>query len=112
MLIQEIDDYAFHLATILQYFKQQADAQNKPAEVPISALSNFMDKRGLDINPDTLKSLMTTDPVIKNLIKSFDGEKVTIDTVYEPDKAGDGNMDIDDTGAVASMAKRAMKRRE
>ena len=70
MLIQEIDDYAFHLATILQYFKQQADAQNKPAEVPISALSNFMDKRGLDINPDTLKSLMTTDPVIKNLIKS------------------------------------------
>ena len=79
MLIQEIDDYAFHLATILQYFKQQADAQNKPAEVPISALSNFMDKRGLDINPDTLKSLMTTDPVIKNLIKSFDGEKVTIE---------------------------------
>ena len=71
-----------------------------------------MDKRGLDINPDTLKSLMTTDPVIKNLIKSFDGEKVTIDTVYEPDKAGDGNMDIDDTGAVASMAKRAMKRRD
>ena len=55
---------------------------------------------------------MTTDPVIKNLIKSFDGEKVTIDTVYEPDKAGDGNMDIDDTGAVASMAKRAMKRRD
>ena len=112
MLIQEIDDYAFHLATILQYFKQQADAQNKPAEVPISALSNFMDKRGLDINPDTLKSLMTTDPVIKNLIKSFAGEKVTIDTVYEPDKAGAGNMDIDDTGAVASMAKRAMKRRD
>ena len=69
MLIQEIDDYAYHLATILQYFKQQADAQNKPAEVPISALSNFMDKRGLDINPDTLKSLMTTAPGMKNLIK-------------------------------------------
>jgi len=109
MLIQEIDDYGFHLATILQYFKQQADAQNKPAEVPISALSNFMDKRGLDINPDTLKSLMTTDPVIKNLIKSFDGEKITIDTVYEPD--GNANTDTGDTGAVSKMAKRAMNKR-
>ena len=69
MLIQEIDDYAIHLATILQYFKQQADAQKKPAQVPIDALSNYMDKRGLDVNPDTIKSLMTTDPVIKNLIK-------------------------------------------
>jgi len=109
MLIQEIDDYAFHLASILQYFKQQADAQNKPAEVPISALSNFMDKRGLDINPDTLKSLMTTDPVIKNLIKSFDGEKITIDTVYEPD--GNVNTNTGDTGAVSKMAKRAMNKR-
>ena len=33
MLIQEIDDYAFHLASILQYFKQQADAQNKPSNL-------------------------------------------------------------------------------
>ena len=51
MLIQEIDDYAFHLATILQYFKQQADAQNKPAEVPISALSSF----GCTLNSTSLE---------------------------------------------------------
>ena len=95
MLIQEIDDYAIHLATILQYFKQQADAQKKPAEVPIDALSNYMDKRGLDVNPDT--------------IKSFDGDKITLDTVYEPD--GDADTDIGDTGAVSKMAKRAMNKR-
>jgi hypothetical protein len=109
MLIQEIDDYAIHLATILQYFKQQADAQKKPAEIPIDALSNYMDKRGLDVNPDTIKSLMTTDPVIKNLIKAFDGEKITLDTVYEPD--GDADALAGATGAVSKMAKRAMNKR-
>ena len=52
---------------------------------------------------------MTTDPVIKNLIKAFDGEKITLDTVYEPD--GDADALAGATGAVSKMAKRAMNKR-
>ena len=44
MLIQEIDDYAIHLATILQYFKQQADAQKKPAEYQQAYLVKSMSR--------------------------------------------------------------------
>ena len=68
MLIQEVENYAQQLATILQYFKQEADARNKGAVIPIEALSDFMDDKGMDINPDIIKNLMN-DPTIKNLIK-------------------------------------------
>lgn len=109
MLIIEIDNFAQHLATILQYFKQEADARKQGAVVPIDAIADFMDGQGISINPDTIKSLITTDPQIKNLVKSFDGEKITIDTVVEP--TDDNSMDINGSDEVSKMAKRALKKR-
>ena len=108
MLISEVENYAQQLAAILQYFKQEADARQQGAVIPISALSDFMDDQGVDINPDIIKSLIN-DPMIKNLIKSFDGEKITIDTVVEP--TGDNAMDINGNDEVSKMAKRALKKR-
>ena len=108
MLIQEVENYTQQLASILQYFKQEADARKKSAVVPIDALSDFMDNRGLDINPDIIKSLIK-DPLIRNLVKAFDGEKITIDTVVEP--TGDNAMDINGNDEVSKMAKRALKKR-
>ena len=109
MLIIEIDNFAQHLATILQYFKQEADARKQGAVVPIDALADFMEQYGLTVNPDVIKSLIKTDPEIKNLVKSFDGDKITIDTVVEP--TGDNAMDIDGSDEVSKMAKRALKKR-
>ena len=109
MLIIEIDNFAQHLATILQYFKQEADARKQGAVVPIDAIADFMDGQGISINADTIKSLITTDPQIKNLVKSFDGEKITIDTVVEP--TDDNAMDINGNDEVSKMAKRALKKR-
>lgn len=108
MLIIEVENYVQQLASILQYFKQEADARKQGAVVPIDALSDFMDDQGIDINPDIIKSLMD-DPTIKNLIKSFDGEKITIDTVVEP--TGDNAMDINGSDEVSKMAKRALRKR-
>ena len=108
MLISEVENYAQQLATILQYFKQEADARKQGAVIPIKALSDFMDDQGVDINPDIIKSLMD-DPLIKNLIKSFDGDKITIDTVVEP--SSDNAMDINGNDEVSKMAKRALKKR-
>jgi len=109
MLIVEIDNFAQHLATILQYFKQEADARKQGAVIPINAIADFMDGQGISINPDTIKSLISTDPEIKNLVKSFDGDKITIDTVVEP--TGDNAMDINGNDEVSKMAKRALKKR-
>jgi len=108
MLISEVENYAQQLASILQYFKQEADARQQGAVIPIDALSDFMDNQGVDINPDIIKSLID-DPMIKNLIKSFDGEKITIDTVVEP--TSDNAMDINGSDEVSKMAKRALKKR-
>jgi hypothetical protein len=108
MLIQEVENYAQKLATILQYFKQEADARKQGAVIPIDALSDFMDDQGSDINPDIIKSLMN-DPMIKNLVKSFDGDKITIDTVVEP--TDQNQMSINGKDEVAKMAKRALKKR-
>lgn len=108
MFIAEVENYAQQLASILQYFKQEADARKQGAVVPLDALSDFMDDRGIDINPDIIKSLMD-DPMIKNLVKSFDGEKITIDTVVEP--TDDNAMDINGNDEVSKMAKRALKKR-
>ena len=108
MLIFEVENYVQQLASILQYFKQEADARNKGAVIPIEALSDFMDDKGMDINPDIIKKLMN-DPTIKNLIKSVDGTKITIDTVVEP--TSDNTMDINGNDEVSRMAKRALKKR-
>ena len=54
------------------------------AVIPIDALSQYMDREGMGINPDVIKDLITNDPIVKNLVKSFDGDKITIDTIVEP----------------------------
>ena len=108
MLIIEVENYVQQLASILQYFKQEADARKQGAVIPIDALSDFMDDQGMDINPDVVKSLMDN-PIIKNLIKSFDGTKITIDTVVEP--TGDNTMDFNGNDEVSKMAKRALRKR-
>lgn len=107
MLIVELDNAAQHLSTVLQYFKQEADSQRKPAVIPIEALSDFFDDQGMSINTDTIKSLMKTDPEIKNLIKSFDGNKIVIDTEVE----NQSDSEIKGTDEVSKMAKRALKKR-
>jgi len=107
MLIVEIDNASHHLATILNYFKQEADFNKVPAVIPIKSLSDYFDDQGMGINVDTIKHLISTDPQIKNLIKSFDGEKITIDTEVETDNPGE----IKGSDQVSKMAKRALKKR-
>ncbi len=109
MLIIEIENYTQQLAAILSYFKQEADNQKTSAVIPIDALSQYMDREGMGINPDVIKDLITNDPIVRNLVKSFDGDKITIDTIVEPK---DGDMDnIASTDAVSRMAKKALNRR-
>ncbi len=109
MLIIEIENYTQQLAAILSYFKQEADNQKTSAVIPIDALSQYMDREGMGINPDVIKDLIANDPIVKNLVKSFDGDKITIDTIVEPK---DGDMDnIASTDAVSRMAKKALNRR-
>jgi len=107
MLIIEIDNASHHLATILQYFKQEADAKREPAVIPIQSLSDYFDDQGMAINTDTIKNLLDTDPEIKNLIKSFDGDKIVIDTEVETEPGGE----IKGSDEVSKMAKRALKKR-
>ena len=107
MLILEIENATQHLSTILQYFKQEADAKRQPAIIPIQALSDFFDDQGMSINTDTIKKLLDTNPQIKNLIKSFDGDKITIDTEVETNVQGQ----IKGSDEVSKMAKRALKKR-
>ena len=107
MLILEIENATQHLSTILQYFKQEADAKRQPAVIPIQALSDFFDDQGMSINTDTIKKLLDTNPQIKNLIKSFDGDKITKDTEVETNVPGQ----IKGSDEVSKMAKRALKKR-
>jgi hypothetical protein len=107
MLIVEIDNAAHHLATILQYFKQEADSKKQPAVIPIQSLSQFFADQGITINTDTIKNLINTNPEIKNLIKSFDGDKITIDTEIETEPGGE----IKGSDEVSKMAKRALNKR-
>ena len=81
MLIVEIENASQHLSTILQYFKQEADAKKEPAVVPISALSDFFDDQGISINTDLIKKLIDTDPKIKNVVNF-----VSIFNYYNPFK--------------------------
>ena len=74
----------------------------------IDALADYMDQIGITVNPDVIKALVDKDPTIKNLIKSFDGDKITLDTIVEPDSKG---SDIQGSDEVSRMAKRALKKR-
>ena len=107
-LIIELENYSNQLASVLQFFKQEADQMKRGAVVPIDALADYMDQIGITVNPDVIKSLLDKDPTIKNLIKSFDGDKITLDTIVEPDSKG---SDIKGSDEVSKMAKRALKKR-
>lgn len=108
MLIIEIDNFGNQLAALLQYFKQEADLAKTGAIIPMDALADYLNQQGITINPDVIKQLITTDPTIKNLVKSFDGDKITLDTIVEPK---DDGSEIKGSDEVSKMAKRALKKR-
>lgn len=107
MLIVELENAAQHISTVLQYFKQEADSKRQLAVIPIQSLSDFFSDQGISINTDTIKSLIKSNPQIKNIIKSFDGDTITLDTeVQNP-----GQGEIKGSDEVSKMAKRALKKR-
>ena len=102
------------LVNTLTNLRGEADERNQSSEISFGALSQIMKNTGHPaFSYDLFKHLYDSGDTLKNIVKDFDNEKITLKT--EKDAETDPEMDFDNQGStdkVKQMAKSAMKRRQ
>ena len=102
------------LVNTLTNLRGEADERNQSSEISFGALSQIMKNTGHPaFSYDLFKNLYDSGDTLKNIVKDFDNEKITLKT--EKDAETDPEMDFDNQGStdkVKQMAKSAMKRRQ
>ena len=102
------------LVNTLTNLRGEADERNQSSEISFGALSQIMKNTGHPaFSYDLFKNLYDSGDTLKNIVKDFDNEKITLKT--EKDAETDPEMDFDNQGStdkVKQMAKSAMNRRK
>jgi len=102
------------LVNTLTNLRGEADERNQSSEISFGALSQIMKNTGHPaFSYDLFKHLYDSGDTLKNIVKDFDNEKITLKT--EKDAETDPEMDFDNQGStdkVKQMAKSAMNRRK
>ena len=102
------------LVNTLTNLRGEADDRNQSSEISFAAVDQIMKNTGHPtFNYDLFKHLYDSGDTLKNVVKDFDNEKITLKT--EKDAETDPEMDFDNQGStdkVKQMAKSAMKRRQ
>jgi uncharacterized protein YjcR len=73
----------------LLFLKSLTDENNV---IKVDALVNLLKKQHILFSYDGLKELFDTDPSLKNIIKDFNKEEITI---ADPDEADDSGLDLE-----------------
>ena len=102
------------LVNTLTNLRGEADERNQSSEISFGALSQIMKNTGHPaFSYDLFKHLYDSGDTLKNIVKDFDNEKITLKT--QKDAETDPEMDFDNQGStdkVKQMAKSAMNRRK
>lgn len=108
-----------NLVTALELLRHRSKDKSVPATISTQSLINLVLNTDRTFNYDALVSANETNPAVKNLIKSFNKDQVTL----APINTGDDDSTTTNTGDippntfqapvddVSSMAKRAAKTR-
>ena len=103
-----------NLVTALELLRFRNKDQQTPAVISTNALINLVLNTDKTFSYDALVDANETNPAVKNLIKSFNRDKVVLNSV-DNDFDETTNINQDSTQApvdtVSSMAKRAAKER-
>ena len=101
------------LVNTLMNVKGDADDKNTSAHISFDAVSQIMKNTGHPaFSYDLFKQMYDNGKTLKNVVKDFDQEKITLKTDADADT--DPEMDFDNQGStdkVKQMAKSAMNRR-
>jgi len=91
---------------------QRANAEGSDAIFSWQAITNILKSSGHNFDYESFKTMYDSNPMLKSVVKNFDGDGVTLKTDTSIDDNGD-KVDVDDepTKTVQQMAKRATNRR-
>jgi len=102
------------LVNTLTNLRGEADDRHQSSEISFAAVDQIIKNTGHPtFNYDLFKHLYDSGDTLKNVVKDFDNEKITLKT--EKDAETDPEMDFDNQGStdkVKQMAKSAMNRRK
>ena len=108
------DDMVEALITILNHELKSADNSVETGnKISFVELVHIMRNLGHVIDFDSFKQIYDMTPSIKNLIKNFDKDFITLNTEeeVEVDVSDEANIDEPSQNKVDTMAKRALKKR-
>jgi hypothetical protein len=103
------------LLTVLNFLRQRAAKNKKPAVISFPALSYMMSNFGGSIDFESFKSLYDNNREVKDLIKNFNADTITIDPYGDTnnvDQSNPDNADLPSVDKVDTMAKRALRKRQ
>ena len=107
-----------NLVTALELLRNRYDDRGKSPKISTQSLINMVLNTDKTFDYDALVAANETNPAIKNLIKSFNNDYVTLRSADEMEddnetttNTPDGNASQNPVDDVSSMAKRAAKTR-
>jgi hypothetical protein len=113
-LLREEDNNS-PLLTVLQYLRGRSHDQDQVATFSTNSVINMVSNTGVPFDYDGLVSANADDPAVKELIKNFNRNTITLaaygDETEVDNDSDDAVNNSNDDDAVSSMAKRALGKR-
>ena len=104
-----------NLLTLLNFLRQRAHQEGLVGRVTFKSLRTMLDNVGTGIDYESFKSYYDSKEELKNLIKDFDMDSITLrpfgDEDDQVDQSNPTNSDEPSLNKVDTMAKRALRKR-
>ena len=109
-----IEGYA-NLLTLLNFLRQRAHQEGLVGRITFKGLQTMLTNIGTSVDYESFKDYYDTKDELKNLIKTFDRDSITLqpygDEDDQVDQTDSMNSDEPSLNKVDTMAKRALKKR-
>ena len=103
------DSLINRLLAIFSLVKTEAGKKKVDPRIKVSTVASIMSRQGQPIDADALQKILDDNPVLNNLVTSFDGDEIILSTGEEKEAAAADEMDKPEDTTVDTMAKSAMQ---
>ena len=111
-LFEFSNDAVSDLIILLRNQIKRADSTDSYVMLSWNAINNLMADMGHGMyNYDDFKTAYDTNPALKQIVKNFNGDGITLKTATDAPKEPGVDVDVAPTNTVDQMAKRATKKR-
>jgi hypothetical protein len=97
------------LLAIFSLVKTEAEKKGVDPRILASTVTSIMAKQGQPIDEKSIQTILDDNPVLNNLVSSFDGKVLVLSSGEEEPEAAPGETEKPEDTTVDNMASNAMK---